>query len=83
MIGAAPNIGIQIIGSTVSMAGSAWDELTLLTEKFHRLRLNYEQCLTPSVYRDELEREMEDLRRRQAELIAHLCATIPDEVAAA
>ena len=65
------------------MAGSTWDELTLLTEEFHRLRLNYEQCSMSSAYRDELERGMEDLRRRQAELIARLCATIPDEVAAA
>jgi hypothetical protein len=64
------------------MIGSTWDELTLLTEQFHRLRLNYEQCLTPSAYRDELERGMEELRGRQAELIAHLCATIPEEVAA-
>ena len=64
------------------MLGSAWDELTLLTEKFHRLRVNYEQCLTDSPYRGELERDMEELRRRQAELIAHLCATIPDEIAA-
>ena len=63
------------------MAGSAWDELTLLTEKFQRLRLNYEQCQTASPYRDELERDMEELRRRQAEVIAQLCATIPDEVA--
>lgn len=64
------------------MAGGTWDELTLLTEEFHRLRLNYEQCLTPSPYRDELERGMEELRRRQAEVIAHLCATIPGEIAA-
>jgi len=60
---------------------STWDELTLLTEQFHRLRLNYEQCATASSYRDELEHDMEDLRRRQAELIAQLCATIPDQVA--
>ena len=37
---------------------STWDELTLLTEKFHRLRLNYEQCATASSYRDELEHDM-------------------------
>ena len=64
------------------MAGSTWDELTLLTEEFHRLRLNYEQCPTPSPYRDELERGMEDLRQRQAKLVARLCATIPGEIAA-
>jgi hypothetical protein len=65
------------------MAVSVWDELTLLTEEFHRLRVNYEQCQQASPYRDELERAMEDLRRRQAEVIARLCATIPEEVAAA
>jgi hypothetical protein len=63
------------------MTGSSWDELTLLTEQFHRLRLNYEQCSTSSSVRDELERGMEELRLRQAELIAQLCATIPGEVA--
>ena len=64
------------------MAGSTWDELTLLTEEFHRLRLNYEQCSSSSPYRDELERGLEDLRLRQAELVARLCATIPGEIAA-
>ena len=64
------------------MAGSTWDELTLLTEEFHRLRLNYEQCSMSSPYRDELERGLEDLRQRQANLIARLCATIPGEIAA-
>ena len=63
------------------MTGSAWDELTLLTEKFHRLRVNYEQCAIASPYRDELERGLEEVRHRQAALIAQLCATIPDEVA--
>jgi len=63
------------------MTGSSWDELTLLTEQFHRLRLNYEQCSTSSSFRDELERDMEGLRVRQAELIAQLCAMIPGEVA--
>jgi len=62
------------------MASSCFN-VTATTEKFHRLRLNYEQCATASSYRDELEHDMEDLRRRQAELIAQLCATIPDQVA--
>ena len=64
------------------MAGSTWDELTLLTEDFHRLRLNYEQCSMLSPYRDELERGLENLRQRQAQLIERLCATIPGEIAA-
>ena len=64
------------------MAHSTWDELTLLSEEFHRLRLNYEQCSLSSPYRDELERGLEDLRRRQANLIARLCATIPGQIAA-
>ena len=64
------------------MTDVAWSELSSLTDSLERLQHDLERCVGSTAERDQLQREIDRLGEKRAQLIERLCHMVPAEVAA-
>ena len=63
------------------MSERAWAELAALSQCLDRMRSELFRCNGHTKYRDDLVGHIRDGEKRRAELVALLCAAVPEGVA--